>query len=407
MNPEPRLVLGDGLVAEFSTMVDWSKTIDVCVAWASSSNPCHNELLAASKKVRRLVVGLHFHQTHPKFIDDWRKKPETPLRLVNDLKGIFHPKVYLFRKGREARLLMGSANFTGPGFGGWGGRDGNTECMVLLETTEDSKVVKQALDLVDHDWTFVTPTDSWLSMYTSAYRRRAALRRRLSSPGSSASSSTGSSSASDFYDLAIDFQSYFDIVINAGRDRAILRGSSMDYTLWLGALDHVHGLDGWPELQDMDLEGRKRVFGIREYPDGDHSVNLRAFGWARYAALERLFSSRQATRCLQYIPSEGVVSRSSWKKFVTAYKQALRPTALTTASRLLMLKRPDLFASVNKRSIDGIRRTTGISIKDLDDYWEAHLVIWSWPWSRSKKPKSTKRLRVWQARVALLDVLHV
>lgn len=39
------------------------------------------------------------------------------LRVVEDTEGVFHPKILIATKGREARVLVGSSNFTSGGFG--------------------------------------------------------------------------------------------------------------------------------------------------------------------------------------------------------------------------------------------------------------------------------------------------
>ena len=84
------------------------------IAWGSKGQ--HLDILRSNiKKVRRLSVGISFHQTDPEVIDALINC--NGARVVTKIEtGVFHPKVYGFKSGKQAFALVGSANFTNGGF---------------------------------------------------------------------------------------------------------------------------------------------------------------------------------------------------------------------------------------------------------------------------------------------------
>jgi HKD family nuclease len=62
-------------------------------------------------KVCKLIVGCSLYNTHPSFLERWQRHPG--FRVILDTTEVFHPKLYLFRVGTEAHLLIGSSNLTG------------------------------------------------------------------------------------------------------------------------------------------------------------------------------------------------------------------------------------------------------------------------------------------------------
>jgi hypothetical protein len=158
-------------------------------------------------------------------------------------------------------------------------------------------------------------------------------------------------------------------------------------------------------VRALDENDWHRLLGIVQYPEGDRTVDHRIFGWVRGKSKKMLLGSADASRAIESIPVSGPVSAAAWARFVRGYTTAFKPTALATASRLLALRRPDLFLSANLRSRKVLEQTLGMQVRNLDDYWHLHQVMWSWPWARAPKPKGKQMRRNWDARVALLDVL--
>jgi HKD family nuclease len=102
----------------------------VAVAWASARFQAFSRLVENHQKIERMIVGLHFHQTDPGFIEAFLSYPNR-VRYVRYTDGVFHPKVYLFEKaGGVWECIIGSPNFTRAGF------SSNDE-MAVLVTNQD------------------------------------------------------------------------------------------------------------------------------------------------------------------------------------------------------------------------------------------------------------------------------
>ena len=116
-------------------------------AWASSGAKLFNDLLTNKSKIQKMVVGIHFYQTHPDFIEAFLN--DRRVRFIQQPEGTFHPKLYLFTDNANTwELIIGSANFTAEAF------SRNTEASLLLTCKDNnsSEIYKKALRLVEHSF---------------------------------------------------------------------------------------------------------------------------------------------------------------------------------------------------------------------------------------------------------------
>lgn len=103
------------LLRAFKQRLQSASHVDLASAWATEGTPLELLRAARSRGVTvRAIVGTHGNTTTPKALLRLRKIGE--LRLVGRAGPLFHPKLYLFR-GVEDFAWIGSANFTGKGFG--------------------------------------------------------------------------------------------------------------------------------------------------------------------------------------------------------------------------------------------------------------------------------------------------
>ena len=87
------------------------KSISFASAWASTSSKAFPLLLKHANKINKIVVGIHFYQTHPNFIREFID--DKKVKFQTNPNGIFHPKIYLFQNNEnDWECLIGSANFT-------------------------------------------------------------------------------------------------------------------------------------------------------------------------------------------------------------------------------------------------------------------------------------------------------
>lgn len=84
-------------------------------AWASDASKASTKLWELKHKIKTFVVGIHFNQTHPNFIEKFINIED--VKYIKQPSGTFHPKAYLFyNSDTDWRLLIGSANFTQAAF---------------------------------------------------------------------------------------------------------------------------------------------------------------------------------------------------------------------------------------------------------------------------------------------------
>ncbi len=92
----------------------------------------------------RIIAGQHFSLTEPKALFDLRKilPKQTPASLyianAKPKSPVFHPKLYLFRKGNQGAIICGSANITK------GGLENNIECSICITCDTKENVWKEA-----------------------------------------------------------------------------------------------------------------------------------------------------------------------------------------------------------------------------------------------------------------------
>ncbi|MCU1313971.1 MAG: hypothetical protein JWM54_1728 [Acidobacteriaceae bacterium] len=123
-------------------------TLDIAVAWVRASGMFHlNDRFTDFLRhggALSFVVGIDLRNTTLEGLQallDLEQYGNSETHVYHNESGsIFHPKLYLFRNGREARLIVGSNNLTQAGL------FINVEAGLQLDRRANDPVVKQALD---------------------------------------------------------------------------------------------------------------------------------------------------------------------------------------------------------------------------------------------------------------------
>src|SRR5437764_808986 len=109
------------LLNEFERLLQDAERIDMAVAWIcfSQAFTMLTREVRRRKLALRIVVGLSGNITDPEALRALLEFPDlTGLRAgPQPPGGIFHPKFYLFHLPQRKICWVGSANFTGQGFG--------------------------------------------------------------------------------------------------------------------------------------------------------------------------------------------------------------------------------------------------------------------------------------------------
>jgi len=107
-----------------------------------------NEFLKKENSKSRFYIGTGFGETSPKALLGLhkliKKKPEHNLIICTPNAGIFHPKIYFFRKENRITIIIGSANLTESGL------KVNDEVSTKIESTIKSKYSNQILNYFDN-----------------------------------------------------------------------------------------------------------------------------------------------------------------------------------------------------------------------------------------------------------------
>lgn len=379
----------EALFASLQTLVRTSSIVDLCVAWATSSNGHGRHWKELNlDKVRRAVVGTAFAQTEPATLVELGKKPDR-LRLMINSVGTFHPKVVLGRQGDKRFAIVGSANFTTAAY------TSNTELSVLLEGTIND-VGLQALEAyIDEQWSRgIELTDEWLADYTLTWA--AAKRHQIVVPR--AKLEVGSMT-----DLDVPWSTYVEILRKqegrrlANGSRISVIGPSPSYS---EELRHAHAaFRREHRFENLTKDERNLLMGVGKSSSG-FLGSMQPAGYARGIVNQ---APEQIGQVLDRLPLEGPVTLTDAAALLNELTQ-LKGVKIGVATRFFAVKRPDLFASVNNGSNPQLAKLLGgREIKTVKQYIELLKEVWATEWHRSDRPKDTIEAALWDRRVALLD----
>ncbi len=372
---------------------------DVAVAWAGP-NTAVDAMLDAHPKLGRVVIGTHMYQTDPAVLR--RFMPHTGARCMPPDGRLFHPKVYLFEMPKGVVAVVGSHNLTGGAFGGK-----NVEVSVLLKGSPEDAVFVDLTSFVKSSWgsAEAIDEDAFLFAYEAQYRvnkaKRSALDRfhRLKKPRSGAKTSP----------MEISWARFVADVKNDGHHNlegrlAILGRAS--------ALFEEHG-----SFAAMSQFERKAIAGTY----GGKEPQLDDLEWPWFGTMfgqgdfKNLVNESPGllSNALQHIHPDGEVSETQFDAFVHDFDLAFTGKAhkggVATASRLLAMKRPDIFVGLNDANRVGISEAFGTAptTLKLGNYWERVVVpMQNSPWWLHPRPREALAGRIWDNRAALLDSIY-
>ncbi|WP_296615557.1 phospholipase D family protein [Sphingomonas sp.] len=370
------------------------------VAWGTA-NDLTPLLLANRAKFRAVTFGLAFAQTDPDLVDAL-----TGIKGASVVTafpgGTYHPKVYGFRTGKRAAALVGSANFTRGGLGS------NHEAAVLISGKADEGPLADALAFAERSAALgeaVTP--ALAARYRLAHRRAAAKPRLPRDP--LADVPAGTIKALSLPLAAMAWKDYADAIRNSEHHDI---EASLDLLAiaqsWLAGVRSFH---------DLAVARRKAIAGIIGRKDKTDSELDRDWGWfgsmrgAGDFKNRIVVNDRSLARALDSIPQRGEVERAHYDRFVRLFRKAFdhsqRTGGVATASRLLAMKRPDIFLCVCGPNIAAASKQLGFAKRalDLDNYWDLVVgAIRAADWYNVDKP-DTGDGPLWECRAAMLDAI--
>lgn len=388
------------LEKEFKNLIENYDEFYWATAWASSSSILFDELLVNRNKIKKMVVGIHFYQTHPNFIKAFLD--DKNVRFIEQPQGTFHPKLYLFKNSEDDwTLIVGSANFTGQAF------SKNTEAslMVTQGDTNAGKILSDAQKLVDN--TFSEGKVYNNVDYDKYYRTWKRHRPKLNSLSGQYASEQ--KVPKPVHNVSIMNKSWDEYMAQVNEDT--IHGVKDRIQVIELAHDLFRKVNHFNELND---EERKFIGGVENKLNRPGSENSGYFGSMMGAGIFRNKingNNNNISKALDQIPLTGQLTKSHYMGYIEYFVRAMEKDSnyIATATRLIAMKRPDVFICLDTKNRNALGSDFGISVDGMDyeRYWDDIIArIYDSEWWQNPQPKNDEERKVSEARAAFLDSIY-
>ena len=161
----------------------------------------------------------------------------------------------------------------------------------------------------------------------------------------------------------------------------------------------------------IDSEFRKLISGL---PNNARIGKNLDYSWFGSTKSDRKFYEKINTgnpkiaQAIDLIPLIGEVSKHDFLEYNRIFQQAGYKNPIGVATRLLTMKRPDLFFCFNGANKEKICAELGLP-KNLnaERYWDEILLrIYDTAWFNSSRPQDKIEQKAWDGRVALIDCIY-
>lgn len=365
----------------------------VATAWASSETEVLRTLVRHEDRIVQAVIGTHFYQTHPDVLDQFVGSPR--VKFILQPQGVFHPKVYLFWSSQAWEVIIGSPNLTA------GALTKNAELSILVNSNDGQPTLRQEVaDVIQGYWSKAsTVTQTEADNYRKLWKLRS---RDLKKVADLFGDRPASKPAVQSKVMPMDWASYL---------AEVKKDKTHGFDERLAMLKMIKKqFDQYEHYNDMPLDIRKGIAGLV-------SKTIKHWGWfgsmkgaGTFAGL--INDGHEAfSLALDQIPAEGEVRKEHYDAFIAKYLKAYPNgrDGLGTATRLLAMKRPDVFLCVDAQNKTELSKDIGIVRPDQLDYeryWdEVVLRLMASPWWQSPQPTGSTERAVWNARAAMLDAI--
>jgi HKD family nuclease len=372
------------------------------VAWATEME-FSEMLLANKKKIRQLVIGTDFAQTSPSLLRNLKKEKNVHV-MISKGRITFHPKVYCFVTGKKVSAIVGSANFTN------GGTNRNDEAALLIEGSLEDKPLQEILDAVSSWWKDGQKIEEeFLTAYELRWIANQKHRKAIEKPFKIYRPTNKSTHPKL---LSLSWSDYVEEVKSSSHGTLDKRLAVLKHARQL--FDSVSQFDELNPLQRKAIAG---IIGSKEILN----TELDGIDWGWFGSMVGMGSFRnligdnnlQLSAALDHIPLTGEVTEDDYAQFAREFQFAFADSSkqggIPTASRLLVMKRPDHFVCVDSKNIIRLAADVGFArtTLGLENYWERVVEpITQSRWWNTKRPAGADG-RLWDARAAMLDVIYM
>lgn len=392
------MINSNNLKKIFIDLLNRYEYLSFATAWASSAHSSFKELVLSESKIKTSTIGLHFYQTDPAVLEKFYQNEN--IKFVLQPNGVFHPKLYLFWNSyKDWSVLIGSANFTKNAFSG-----NNIENMILLSSTNSKNVLFKEVKLFlescfNHEDAKVIDS-TYISKYRNLYFSKAKNLEKLSNIYSGQAMKK---SPLDVDILTYSWAQYFN---------KIKQDQYHDFNDRLEMLEIIQSFfHKKASLQKMGLIERKYIGGL---PNVQYS-NSGWFGSMKGNGVfhrEINMNNSIISDALDIIPLTGNVDKKCFLEYIRVFGsvKSFRDNPLGSLTRLIAMKRPDLFFCINMKNN---RLGKDLGIKNLNEvdavrYWDEFLQrLYDTDWFNNRPDtKNGTELLAWKYRMALIDCIY-
>ena len=348
-------------------------------AWADFDFDLSNLLIKHKNKISGLTVGLSFYGTHPKFLHYF--KNHSCVNYILQSEGTYHPKVYLFENSEiEWALLIGSANFTKSAF------STNQEVCLLIDSTavNSSETYLTIKELLSQLWNQGKQIDdSYIERYSKKKINFVPIPRG-------------------------DNNGLIKPIYSRTWEQYLKELKKKDFDSRIRLLRWIENeFKKEPLFHKMTPEIRKSIagFGYQEKVDVGCFGTTTARGYFKESVIK---NPEIITKALEKIPLTGKVKRTHYDEFLVEFKKVSKQSELACATRLLCIKRPDVFVNFNGANRTKLCDELRINKNKVtyDSYWNLIIVpLMNSEWSKSPSRILKGDLEIYEKRVALLDCI--
>lgn len=373
---------------EIRRQINKCKQLRWAVAWATVDCPLFKLLKQKERKIHRLIVGTTSNLTDPGFIEAFLHNDN--FVVMEKPEVLFHPKLYFFEHPYGSwDCIIGSPNFTHAAF------SSNIEVAVHFSHCDGNVAGVRDQITSSLEGFFrngVHFDEAKLSEYRIKCEQSPPIIKQVSSPLPRL--------------LNMYWPEYFALIQKKDQSEIDER---------LAVLEKARELfETEIPFCQWDPEDRKGIAGW----GGDKSFRWEWFGGKMQrvqqfndAISKNNKDGKAISNSLNKIGSTGEITYDQFRKYLDIMRKSFSKDSVATVTRLLAMKRPDYFICISGANRDRLCHDLGLDKPNslsLDDYWEKIVrpIITESNWWK-EKPKLTNRLerRIWECRVAFLDVL--
>lgn len=390
------LISSDEFTKEFVRCAKTYTHLKIAVAWCGNPEQTlpYKFLEDFNGKIE-VILGTSFYYTHPNsFL--WFRKIKADLKIFRKEVALFHPKVYLFLKGKKYALFIGSSNLTGSGF------YTNIETNTLMEgikgskNTEVRKLEKQFKEWQGKIYSF-NLSKQWLTEYRKKYNQNA---RREKKYGIVSPRRNEEEIGTASWLKKADWDTY-----NSKLKEGMKKEDREQYWNVLDAAKK-NLRKPWKPDYIKDIAKRRIIEGLGEYG---------FFGHIAASGKLRQFLSSGSNKKLNVIVDaiNNIIKLNhpvSFNKLeIELNKLESLGFTMKVWGRLLCLVRPDLFCTVASPTVRvnlaKALKVTQNKFVAAEGYIKLIQLIHSSPWFNSKRPNDKIERNYWKNRVALMDLI--